>query len=205
MLLDDNELSGTEMDSMVREGEREREQERGKRHPLLIATLHQIAKSRCVDLVFVQTLSHLRACLSVFPPPHTPGKGDEPPGKQFEKQGNRRPLLVVYGLVALHRDTSEWSAQGLGNSTAGLVEAGKRAGREVVVIEERGYDAFEGGDGERRNMRTGWDERLPMLNGSVRRAGLESDDDGWSGRTVEVGRVLGRWFRFERGVWDEHD
>lgn len=37
--------------------------------------------------------------------------------------------------------------------------------------------------------------RLPMLNGSSRRAGL-NESAAWSGRTVEVGVVLRRWFEF---------
>ena len=37
--------------------------------------------------------------------------------------------------------------------------------------------------------------RLPMLNGSSRRAGLD-ENAVWSGRTVEVGIVLRRWFVF---------
>lgn len=49
-----------------------------------------------------------------------------------------------------------------------------------------------------------WDERVPMLNGSARRAGLESEDGGWSGRTVEVGRILSRWFKFQKGDWDSN-
>lgn len=104
------------------------------------------------------------------------------------------PLLVVYGLVELHRDTSEWSAQGLGNSVAGLVEAGWRGRWEVVVIEERKDEEEE----ERSKV---WEQRVPILSGSVRRAGMENEDGGWSGRTVEVGRILGRWFRFGRGDW----
>lgn len=178
------------------------------RHPLLIATLHQIVTSRFVNLVFVPTLSHLRAYLAVFSS-EAKGQGVEgeggPPKQSFEKIGNRTPLLVVYGMVALHRDTSEWSAQGLGSSVAALVEAGWRGGRKVVVVEERElYDESEGGEGA--EIRTaGWDERLPMLNGSVKRVGLESEDGGWSGRTLEVGRVFGRWFRFERGEWDQKD
>ena len=121
-------------------------------------------------------------------------------------------MLVVYGLVELHRDTSEWSAQGLGNTLAGLVEAGWRSGRGVVVLEERkvgGEDHHPIGDpgegdetGERMRIKTGWNEGVPMLNGSVRRAGMESEDAGWSGRTVEVGRILSRWFKFERTDWE---
>ncbi|PVH83566.1 hypothetical protein DL98DRAFT_454660 [Cadophora sp. DSE1049] len=189
----------------------EAEPQRATCHPLLVATLHQIVTSRYVNLAFIPTLSHLRAYLAVFSGEANGQRGEEeggPPKQQFEKMGNRTPLLVVYGLVALHRDTSEWSAQGLGSSVAALVEGGWRGGRGVVVLEERDcVDVdVEGGGGERMERRTtGWEERLPMLNGSVKRVGLESEDGGWSGRTVEVGRVLGRWFRFERGEWDQED
>lgn len=187
------------------------------RHPLLIPTLHQIATSRHISLVFIPTISHLRAYLSVFPPP----TDKEPsPEQVFEKPGKNRPLLVVYGMVELHRDTSEWSAQGLGNTLAGLVEAGWRSGRGIVLLEERGlHDEDRAYDGvgqleqdelgeneaeERRKKRLPkvWDERLPMLNGSARRTGLESEDGGWSGRTVEVGRILSRWFKFGKGDWE---
>jgi hypothetical protein len=179
-------------------------------HPLLVPTLHQIATSRQINLVFIPTLSHLRAYLAVFPPKEELGKG--PPEKKFDKPGRKTPLLVVYGLLELHKDTSEWSAQGLGNSVAGLVEGGRRAGRKVVLLEERGMDdglRDAGGDvgvEERRKTRGKvWEERVPMLNGSVRRAGLESEDGGWSGRTVEVGRILARWFNFGKGDWEDEE
>ena len=118
----------------------------------------------------------------------------------------------MYGVVELHRDTSEWSAQGLGNSLAGLVEAGERSGRKIVLVEERKEQGVEdrgdwSEDEIKRERRKVWEERVPMLNGSVRRPGLESEDGAWSGRTVEVGRILARWFKFRKGDWesDEQD
>lgn len=121
------------------------------------------------------------------------------------------PLLVMYGLVGLHRDTSEWSAQGLANSLSSLVEAGRRASRKVVFMEVRmieiDADLEEGvaeGEESKKPISKIWDERVPMLNGSARRAGLESEDGGWSGRTVEVGRILSRWFKFQKGDWDSN-
>jgi hypothetical protein len=174
-------------------------------HPLLIPTLRQIATSRSIKLVFIPTVSHLRAYLAVFPSSDDANAGLS----GFTENTKERSLLVVYGLVELHRDTSEWSAQGLGNSIAGLVEAGWRGQREVVVIEERKIDldddlelgdlGIENEEGRRRDSSKVWEQRVPMLNGSVKRAGMESEDGGWSGRTVEVGRILGRWFRFEEG------
>ncbi|RDW80605.1 hypothetical protein BP5796_05303 [Coleophoma crateriformis] len=195
-------------------------------HPFLVPTLHQLAISRYVDTVFIPTLAHLRAYLSVFGNGSSTtenGEQGRPEMRPWDKPGRNRPLLVVYGLLDLHRDTSEWSAQGLGISMAALVEAGKRGGRGVVVMEGKGEDAGgdekleeAAGDGEtdlgevnvghregKAQIWKGWFERMPMLNGSARRVGFESEDGGWSGRTVEVGRVLGRWFRFGRADWDE--
>jgi hypothetical protein len=132
--------------------------------------------------------------------------------------------------VELHRGTSEWSTQGLGNTCAALVEAGRRVGRRVVLIEERRVgDDEEGGAGEEggeegedaddndgeddgeRNLKIGmdvrerrgkgiWHEKLPILSGSVRRAGAKVE---YGGRTVEVGMVLRRWFVFGRGEWED--
>jgi hypothetical protein len=44
-----------------------------------------------------------------------------------------------------------------------------------------------------------WHEKLPILSGSVKRTGAEVE---YGGRTVEVGMVLRRWFKFERGEWE---
>ncbi|KAF4630260.1 hypothetical protein G7Y89_g7878 [Cudoniella acicularis] len=192
-----------------------------RRHPLLTPTLHQLATSRHISLVFIPTLSHLRAYLSVFPPSPQNEKiiGGPQEQQKFDKSGKKGPLVVVYGLVELHRDTSEWSAQGLGHSVSVLVEAGVRSGRAVMVIEERkldyeiegeqeGVDDEEVGDYEAavearnwKRMCKVWEQRVPMLNGSMRRAGIEGEDGGWSGRTVAVGRILGRWVKFGRADW----
>lgn len=199
-------------DDMATETERET-----PTHPLLIPTLQQIAGSRNIHTVFLPTVSHLRAYLAV----HDPTKAGDIHKLQsnFDRPGTRVPLLVVYGLVALHRDTSEWAAQGLGSSMASLVDAGAQAKQRIVIIEERVEDHEEptgemgvvGMDGEdeqdlrSREEQTGqkredskWlEEQLPMLNGTTRRMGMETGD-GWSGRTVDVGRVLSRWCRLVR-------
>lgn len=130
------------------------------------------------------------------------------PERNWDRPGTKKPLLVVYGFLGLHRDTSEWSAQGIGNSLAGVVEAGWRAGRKVVLVEERISSLYYGDDDRvegKEEARKMWEERVPILNGSVRREGLENGGGGWSGRTVEVGRVLARWFKFGREEWDLED
>jgi hypothetical protein len=65
-----------------------------------------------------------------------------------------------------------------------LAEAGRRVGLGVVVVESRGSGSQQG------MMAEVLGERVPVLSGSARR------ELGWAGKTVDVGRVLGRWFRF---------
>lgn len=182
-------------------------------HPLLIPTLHQVATSRSVNLVFIPTVSHLRAYLAAFPAPTDNQHDGRLPEQKFDKQGNKVPLLIVYGLIELHRDSSEWSAQGLGNSIAGLVAAAWRTQRRAIAVEERKADEHlarvegdeDGQQVEHKLGRKAWDDKVPMLKGSVRRVGFESKDSAWSGRTIEVGRVLARWFKFGRGEWEIDD
>jgi hypothetical protein len=88
-------------------------------------------------------------------------------------------LLAVYGLVKLHKETSEWSAQGLGYTTATLVEAGWRAGARVVLIEDTGAgDAAAVGDYD--DLRAG----IPESFGG--------DDSGGSATGSSDGGMAGR-------------
>jgi hypothetical protein len=125
---------------------------------------------------------------------------------------------VEYGFLSLHRGTSEWSVQGLGASAAGLVEGALGSGLRVVVVEEEEEEEEHplhprgqgGGDddgpaaaaGQGQGLKELLEERVPVLSGSgVRRVGGELEGSGWAGKTVGVGRVLGRWFRFREGGW----
>ncbi|KPA40993.1 hypothetical protein FLAG1_06138 [Fusarium langsethiae] len=149
-------------------------------HTLLNATLYQTAISRHIRIIFAPTVTHLRAYLSVFtpknslvsaPPNHTPD--------------SRTPLLLVYGLMALHRDASEWSAQGIGNSAAFLVDAASRNGFRAAIVEPQGVGGHE-------DLEQLGGEMIPLLNGTAKR-----DDGTWCGRTVSIKQVLNRWFKFE--------
>ncbi|PSR77389.1 hypothetical protein BD289DRAFT_445438 [Coniella lustricola] len=116
---------------------------------LLTTPLYQLAIARHIRLVFVPTVSHLRAFLSVFnpadspvpPPPPRPRSPSSPSRaarlhsikKQARRQ--RQPRLLVYGFLALHRDTSEWSAQGLTSTAATLIEAARTSGLRAVIVE----------------------------------------------------------------------
>lgn len=178
------------------------------RRALLNPSISQTAIARHIRTVFVPTVTHLRTFLAVFAarvqdpsssrvsrPPARGGPGGG--GGTGEGQGPP-PLLLVYGFLALHRHTSEWSVQGLSSSAAGLVEAAAREGFWCVVCEKRRVDdelglATEAGDEDVLG------EGVPVLSAGVN---VNIKSGGWSGKTVEVRRVLGRWFRFEEGEWE---
>ena len=214
-----NPPASTSGDLAITEGDTIRALPFIQKHPLLIPTLHQISCSRHIKTTFVPTVSHLRAYLSVL----TSNPSFEAPiqeyGARLDTVVTQTPVLLVYGLIELHHETSEWSTQGLGNTLAGLVEAGARTGQRVVIVEkreevedeERAVD--DGGEADsdeeekaaraetlRQRRHEGvWHERLPILNGNVRRIGADAE---YVGRTVEVGMVLRRWFKFGRGNWE---
>lgn len=174
---------------------------------LLAAPLYQVATARHIRILFIPTVSHLRAYLSVFsmtdskiPPPPSNAVGDR----------KQPPLLLVYGFLGMHHDTSEWSAQGIGATAAGVVEAARRCGFRAVVVDDPrvcavrapsdgSEDQSEGA--EREESVSLLDEEVPLLSASVVRAGGDLDDAAWTGRKVALGRVLGRWFRYREGDW----
>ncbi|KAI1381868.1 hypothetical protein F4677DRAFT_399959 [Hypoxylon crocopeplum] len=161
-------------------------------HKLLSSPLYQIATSRHVRVIYIPTVTHLRASLSVFSPDDS---RVPPPPANFNSSGKHPPCIILYGFLDVHRDTSEWSAQGLGNSVAAAVELGHRLSWQVVIIEPRRHNSASAFEDTLK-------ESVPFLSGGGRRLGPDSDEGGWTGRTVEVGRVLKRWFRFQRGQWD---
>lgn len=181
---------------------------------LLAAPLYQVAVARHIRLVFIPTVSHLRAYLSVFSPKES--KVPPPPTSTLAR-GNRRkqPLLMVYGFLGLHRDTSEWSAQGISATAAALVDAASNCGFRAVMVDaprlamqEDAQEGEENGasDGEGVSVANGEGEtmlaeELPVLSASVVRAGGDLDDAAWTGRKVSLGRVLGRWFQYRQGNW----
>lgn len=147
---------------------------------ILRRTLQQVATSRHIRVAFTPSVTHLRAWLAAFSPSSL---RNPPPPVQQLPQGCS--LLLVYGLVDLHRDTSEWSAQGLGNTLSTLIEVVARYEFRPVLLEVKQ-------NGVTVELDALQNEKLPILNGAAR-----NDDGSWSGRCTELGRVLGRWFDFE--------
>lgn len=120
-------------------------------------------------------------------------------------------MLAMLNPLALHRSTSDFSAQGLSRTFAAAVEAAERAGMQLVVEEteagcadeddeevhgvEGGDDFYEGNEGREveRLRKDPWKQQVPFLNSSVRIGGGERLG---AGRLVEVGKVIGKWCKF---------
>jgi hypothetical protein len=145
--------------------------------PLLQATLLQTAISRHISLVFTPTVAHLRAHLATFSASKSripaPPRTDSP----------REPLLIVYGLLEIHRDGLEWSAQGLGLSAATFVESATKNKFRAVAVEPRRTADKEA------ELQQLLRENMPVLTGTPLK-----DDGSWSGPIVPVSNVLCTWF-----------
>lgn len=205
----------------IKKDEQEHEQEQEEpleiKHPLLTSPLHQIATSRHIRVIHTPTVTHLRAILSIFSPSDSRVSVPPPQPPVTDSKKKKPPHIIVYGLLALHRDTSEWSAQGLGNTASGLVELAHRLAWGVLVVEPRLSREHTQHSSSSSPVSSSYPppppppstleellrEVMPVLNGGARRLRPDSEEGAWSGRTVEAGRVLGRWFRFQRVCWEE--
>jgi hypothetical protein len=152
---------------------------------LVTASLQQTAVAKHIRTLFVPSVAHLRGYLSVFTPCNS--KTAAPPaGFDATTSPAPTPLLILYGFLDLHRESSEWNAQGLGLTAALLVETARRTGFKAVLVEptdEEGHPSFDA-----------------LLSQEVPLLGMVGGVEGtWSGRRVEIKRVLGRWFGFEDG------
>ena len=164
-------------------------------HPFLVPTIHLIARSRSINLVFVSTLPHLRAYLATYvgtlsSTTHT---------STAFKLGSQIPILAVWGLARLHHSTAEHSAQGLSRTVAAAVEAASLANQQLVLAEPsrvgeiNHYGDAEASDETIAVSEDAWKEHVPLLSGSIRFGG---EDRHWAGKTVEVGHVIAKWCRF---------
>ena len=166
-------------------------------HPFLIPTIHLLATSRTISLAFTPTLPHLRAYLATFHPSSEPA-ASLASTVNYEKPGARLPILTILDLVALHRSTSEFSAQGLSRTLANAVEAAARVNMRLLLAESRTTQeneetlAMANPDIGEQEVDP-WKEQVPLLSNSIR---FGNDERIWAGRTIEVAKVVERWCRF---------
>ncbi|KAF4592596.1 hypothetical protein GQ602_002895 [Ophiocordyceps camponoti-floridani] len=160
-------------------------QDDDRRHPLLQTPLLQEAVSRHLHVAFIPTVAHLRAYLAVFRTRRTTTRPPPQPSDSRTCSPVLAPLLMAYGFVELHRDGSEWSAQGLNRSAAILVESAAGNGLRATVTEPRKTDDAD-------ELAMALDEKIPVLSRATGRDG-ETVGQG----SVPVHAVFDRWFEYE--------
>jgi hypothetical protein len=173
-------------------------------HDLLIPTIHQLSTSRTITVTFCATLAQLQAYLGVYK------KTTDDHAQKVGGLGRDVPILALLNPLALHKETSSFSAQGLSRSFASAVEAASRSNQKLIVVEcpsrvPRSHTVTDEDDDEEMSglsrLNHGvdpWDQQVPILNVTTKSFG--AGERGWVGRTVLARRVLARWFVFEEPV-----
>lgn len=148
-------------------------------HPLLSPTLHLIATSSTINLVFCPTVPTLRAYLCTYTPPTL----------SFNASTNTAPHLIILDLLSLHHSTSEFTFQGLSRSLSTAVSTANRTSSDLSLIECKDItDPTNPSRGSRL-----WDAQVPLLSASVK---LGQDGNRWGGRATPIRRIAARWFTF---------
>ncbi|KAL8988510.1 MAG: hypothetical protein Q9177_002427 [Variospora cf. flavescens] len=163
-------------------------------HPLLIPTIHQLAASSTITIAFTPSLLHLRAYLACY----APARDSEPTSNTSARRGSQSAMLVIYGLLKLHRDTTEYSVQGLSRSLAIAVEAASTWRMRLTLVEPLEDTQLPAPEPimetEAVSPPDPWSEQVPLLNSSL----APTNGSTWAGRTVEVGAVVARWCSISR-------
>lgn len=171
-------------------------------HRLLIPTIHLLASTRSIRLAFTPSLPHLRSYLATF---QSTLETDSHSASHLNRS-SFSSVLVILGLVALHHSTSEYSAQGLSRSVAIAVEAANSNSMRLVLAEIRKENGDENSIVDNEFVigahHDPWKEQIPLLSGST---GFGSEERVWASRTISIGRVIGRWCRFEELDAEELD
>lgn len=183
-------------------------------HPLLLSTLHLLATSRTINVVFCPDLGNLQAYLSVLPFRHSRSSHASTPNQENRSTGDVLPLLTIINPIQLHKHTSSFSAQGLNRTFAAAVDCAYLSGRKLILVECRqpGFSGDEaqdaGAEGEGEHLGEGganetpspWDEQVSILNVTTKSFG--AGERGWVGRTVRIKTVAERWCVFQKALSD---
>ena len=181
--------------SISDEGETMTDRGEDSQNRLLIPTLHLIATTAKVKLIFAPTLAHLRAYLSVHQLSQT-----QQATITHKQTSSQVPVLAIWGLVCLHRSTTEHSAQGLSRTLSAAAEVACHASQRLILVESRIPEIYEGGESAEEIVHCPWKELIPLLSGSVR---ISGDQRTFAGRRIEVGDVMAKWCSFEQESAEE--
>lgn len=156
-------------------------------HSFLKPTLGLLSRANSIYAIFCASVPSLRAYLATLGEPQSLSSETSPAAAFRDPIRN----LVVYNLVHLHLDTSQFSAQGLSRTLAAVVSASSH-------LEIERFELVEGMDPATpsRVATTIWDATVPLLSQSVKIGGGKGNVQQWTGREIMVRDVARRWFDF---------
>lgn len=183
-------------------------------HRLLIPTIRLISQSLKIKVTFCPSLKVLQAHLATYPTSHIPPQADQSVEVNASPVATVPATMALLNPIAVHRETTAFSAQGISKTIAAAVDAAARCERQLVIAEcstghppsprDRGGEAqrseYGEGTSSLQHVAMGpehaWEEEIPILNVTTKSFGTVGKD-WWVGRTVKIRSVAERWCRFE--------
>ena len=148
---------------------------------LLNPTIRLLAQARYIHIAFAPSLAHFRAyVISLL--------------LQARSENGSPKSLIILGLIASHRATSEFSAQGLSRTLALALEVATSMYESLQFIESWKLPDVQS---EPEDSASVFRERVPILSGSLRDP---VGDRVWTGRTIGVGFVFQKWCKIVRSM-----
>ena len=159
------------------------------RSDILEPTVELIDRASSIKVVFCTTLQHLRVFLSTYT---TVTKPDSSNSLRMTKPDEKVPALALLNVINLHRETSEFSAQGIGRTFAAAIEAALYSRRQLVICECSPKYAFEN---ESEGQFDIWEEQIQIMNDTYRTS--QSAEAPWMTSTITIRRIIARWCSFK--------
>lgn len=148
-----------------------------RQNPLLQPTLKLIAASSKVNLAFCPTIPTFRAYLSTLL-------------VRTAAEDAQTSRIVIMNILALHRDTSEFTLQGLSRSFSLIASINGLLKDRVELVECADVHV----EASNLTLSQPWDVEVPLLSGSIK---IGEAGQGWASRKVSVKEFANRWFNFE--------
>ena len=159
------------------------------RSDILEPTIELIDRASSIEVVFCPTLQHLRAFLSTYT---TVTKSDSPNNLRMTKRDGKIPALALLNVINQHRETSEFSAQGISRTFAAAIEAALHSRRQLVICECSPKYASKN---ESQGQPDVWEEQVQIMNDINRTS--QSADAPWMTSTITIRRIIARWCLFK--------
>lgn len=198
--------AGSEADVGLQSAATELVLARLRTHRWMTPTLRLLASAQTLKLAFCEDVTHLRAFLAAnASQPALALEGHD--ARPMPHLPSSPRLLAILSPIALHRPTSNFSAQGLNRTFSIAINAAHASRSKLVVAECSGSTPREAEVPQATSteeteivpvdeQRSVWEEEVSILNVTTKTFG--ASERGWVGRTVTLRAIASRWCVFKR-------